>query len=720
MSFNHLVLVGGGHSNVLLIRKWIMKPALMPDCPITIISRDFNLVYSAMYPGVIAGEFKIGESLINIYSLADRAKISFVKDEIRDINFVQKKVLFYKRPFIKYSKLVLNYGSETKIDRQYNDLVSSQIAFTIKPFSKSYKIIKNEDLKNNFNALPFVIIGSGLAAIEIAFALRTRWRNRKLILICNTKKINNNILERLNILNIILKQNIDFNHGKVLLCTGNQCPPWISRNSLKLDEKGRINTNSKLKVYDFPDVFAVGDCAVITKNKRPASGVFAVKVANTLAINLKNEFIGKRLKKWNPQKQGLQIVKVFNNSLETFAVFGKFTFKSSSFFGNFKNYIDKNFVNKFKLEEMKFNRSETDMESIDCRGCAAKISQNILNQSLKDSKLDHFANAPEDAAEVLKTKNKILLQSVDGFPALISDPWLNARITTLHACSDLWACGAKLSSVNTLISLPKVEKGFQNYLFTHILNGINSVVDDLKGEVLGGHTYESRSLNSIPSSLGIDISLTVNGFLSDGHTPWRKSGMKSGDIILMSRPLGVGIFFAAQMRNINLSDDSYQVMSNLLISQQNLIEDIYLLQESFGKNIINACTDITGFGLLGHLKEMVDASNKNLIKKNKKKIKALIDLSLIRAYPQIFELISLGVKSSLFEDNQKIYEQITFNHLEEQSIIFVQEKKTILKSYSERIDLLMDPQTCGPLLITCSPEYEKYLNKNWYRIGEVL
>ena len=174
------------------------------------------------------------------------------------------------------------------------------------------------------------------------------------------------------------------------------------------------------------------------------------------------------------------------------------------------------------------------------------------------------------------------------------------------------------------------------------------------------------------------------------------------------------------MRNINLSDDSYQVMSNLLISQQNLIEDIYLLQESFGKNIIHACTDITGFGLLGHLKEMVDASNKNLIKKNKKKIKALIDLSLIRAYPQIFELISLGVKSSLFEDNQKIYEQITFNHLEEQSIIFVQEKKTILKSYSERIDLLMDPQTCGPLLITCSPEYEKYLNKNWYRIGEVL
>ena len=57
MSFNHLVLVGGGHSNALLMRLWLMKPALIPSCPISIISRDFNLVYSAMFPGVIAGEF---------------------------------------------------------------------------------------------------------------------------------------------------------------------------------------------------------------------------------------------------------------------------------------------------------------------------------------------------------------------------------------------------------------------------------------------------------------------------------------------------------------------------------------------------------------------------------------------------------------------------------------------------------------------------------------
>ena len=720
MSFNHLILIGGGHSNVLLMQKWLMHPSLMPKCPISIISRDFNLVYSAMYPGVIAGEFKLDETLIDIYSLANSLKISFIKDEISDINFFHRKVLFYKRPYIKYSKLVLNFGSETKVEREFNELVRNELAFPIKPFKKSYQIIKSEDIKNNSEELPFVIIGSGLAAIEIAFALRNRWRNRKLILICDPKKVHNQIIEKLKILNIFLRENIDFAHGKVLLCTGNKCPSWLEKNSLKLDEKGRIHTNLRLQVSNFPDVFAVGDCALTTKIRRPASGVYAVRVVNTLAINLKNDFNDKRLKDWYPQKQSLQIVKVFNDSQETFAFFGKLIFKSSSFFGNLKNKIDKNFIKQFKLTEMQIDQSEIHMKNIDCRGCAAKISQNLLNNALKDSKLEQFANNPEDASEVLKLDNKILLQSVDGFPALISDPWLNARITTLHACSDLWACGAKLHSINTSICLPKVEKDFQNYLCTHSLNGINSVVNDLKGLVIGGHTYESRSSSSIPYSLGIDISITVNGLLVEGNKPWQKSGMECGDILLMSRPLGVGIFFAAQMRNMHLSSNAYEIMNNLLISQQNLIEDIYSIQERVGKKIINACTDITGFGFLGHLKEMVEASNDIRIRNNKKKIKALIDLSLLRAYPQIFELISQGVKSSLFKENQKIYDQILSNDLQEQSIGFVQQDKIMSKLFSERIELLLDPQTCGPLLISCHPIYEKYLNKNWYKIGEVI
>ena len=157
---------------------------------------------------------------------------------------------------------------------------------------------------------------------------------------------------------------------------------------------------------------------------------------------------------------------------------------------------------------------------IDCRGCAAKIPQSILNNSLRSAQLENFAISPEDSVEIYKNAQAIILQSVDGFPALISDPWLNSKITVLHACSDLWACGAKLSSVQALISLPKVEKDFQSYLFSHCLKGIKTTVEEQGGELIGGHTFESRSLVDQPYSLGIDISLTVQGVLKNGAKPW--------------------------------------------------------------------------------------------------------------------------------------------------------------------------------------------------------
>ena len=70
MTINHLVLIGGGHTNVLLMRKWLMYPKLMPEIPISIISRDTQLVYSAMFPSVISKAISLDESLIDIRSVS--------------------------------------------------------------------------------------------------------------------------------------------------------------------------------------------------------------------------------------------------------------------------------------------------------------------------------------------------------------------------------------------------------------------------------------------------------------------------------------------------------------------------------------------------------------------------------------------------------------------------------------------------------------------------
>ena len=213
MTFNHLVLIGGGHTNVLLINKWLMCPKLMPEIPVSIISRDSHLVYSAMFPSVISKSISLEESLIDIKSLAKNAKISFIEEEVRDIDFNLKKIILSNRPSMNYSKLVLNYGSQTKIPREFETLVNNKNAFSIKPFLRAYDLIQKEDILDSLKELPFVIVGSGLAAIEVSYALRKRWRNRSLKLLCDSKKINNKILKSLRNSNIDLVENLNFDYG---------------------------------------------------------------------------------------------------------------------------------------------------------------------------------------------------------------------------------------------------------------------------------------------------------------------------------------------------------------------------------------------------------------------------------------------------------------------------------------------------------------------------
>ena len=721
MTFNHLVLIGGGHTNVLLIKKWLMSPKLMPEIPVSIISRDSNLVYSAMFPSVISKSISIEESLIDIKSLAKNAKISFIEEEVKDIDFDSKKIFLSNRPPVDFSKLVLNYGSETRIPREFETLVKNGHAFPIKPFLRAYDSIQKEDIFDSVKELPFVIIGSGLAAIEVSYALRKRWRFRHLKLLCDSKKVNNKILKSLLNSNIEVVDNLDFDYGKILLCTGNESPFWIQKKSLVSDSYGRLFTNQNLQLKSFYGIFAVGDCAVLDSSKRPASGVFAVKVVNTLVHNLKQDIEGRSLKKWFPQRFGLQIVNAFPSYYpKAFAIYRNFVFGPSFLIWFLKHKIDLNFIKKFRSKRLIMVKGGKNVSLNDCRGCAAKIPQVVLNKSLINSNLDSFAFSPEDSVEIYKNDEDTILQSVDGFPALVSDPWLNAKITTLHACSDLWACGAKLSSAQALISLPKVEREFQSYLFSQSLQGIKSTVEDHGGELLGGHTFEARSLVNKPYSLGIDISLTVQGILKNGAKPWLKSGMNDGDILMMSRPLGVGIYFAGQMQNINTLRGSSEIMRNLVKSQQYLIDEIYLFQDQFRESLVNAATDITGYGFIGHLKEMVESSNLYRERNNLEPVKVLLDLFAFKAYPGVFDLIRKDIKSTFFESNKEIFDKIYKGNQQKSIINFLNENSLDQDTFSERISLLLDPQTCGPLLISCNPKYENTLKDKWYKVGEVV
>ena len=132
-----------------------MNPKLKPAGMITLVNKASTTVYSGMFPGVIAGKYKIDEILIDLRKLALKAGVSFVMAEIEGINLKEKKLLLAGRPEIEYSLLSLNIGTKTNINSKLFIRGDKDLAVPIKPFSESYKFIVDQDIQSGFNILTF-------------------------------------------------------------------------------------------------------------------------------------------------------------------------------------------------------------------------------------------------------------------------------------------------------------------------------------------------------------------------------------------------------------------------------------------------------------------------------------------------------------------------------------------------------------------------------------
>jgi len=360
-----------------------------------------------------------------------------------------------------------------------------------------------------------------------------------------------------------------------------------------------------------------------------------------------------------------------------------------------------------------------------CRGCAAKLSDKPLKAALEKADLGELWESPEDSNFLGYLKNgQSLIQSVDGFPALVSDAWLNGRLTALHACSDILASGASVVSAQAIITLPAVSINLQKELLAQSLAGINSALLPQGAKILGGHTLESRKRSPSPISLGVDISLSVNGVVGRQEAPWIKSGLRPGDHILISRALGTGVIFAAAMQGKVASRDLDAALVQMNTSQHRIIDSLLSLQrKESSRQIVHACTDITGFGLLGHLAEMLRSTNHNRSKTKSLPLKISLNLEAIPALDGVFELFKLGFNSTLAPANRNFLNYIKPNYDKHSQIELALEKiKVGSFKYKMFLELLVDPQTCGPIVISCSEEFANNLiiTGPWKVIGKVV
>ncbi len=721
---DHLVLAGGGHTHALVLLRWAMNPKLKPAAMITLVNQASTTIYSGMFPGVVAGKYKIDEILIDLRSLASKAGVSFVKAEIEGIDLKKKKVLLSGRPELEYSLLSLNIGAKTNLSSKSLIRSDKNLVVPIKPFSESLKFIVDQDIhKEDAFSPPFVILGAGFAGIEIAFSLRERWPKRNILLKLKPgRKLANNLLRTIKSLNIeIIKNNLSTPYP-TLICTGNKSFEWIRDSGLPIDEDGRVLTNRTLQVFNYPDLFAVGDCGVIKDNFRPSSGVWAVRSAIPLARNLERRSKNLKLDEWKPQKKAIQILDINSNKKKSkaFISWGGLIIGPYSFLSKLKELIDKKFISKFYLLNDIATEMIPEREMLKCRGCAAKLAFTPLSLAL--NKLDLIESSTDDSIDIgILKSNKTLIQSVDGFPSLISDPWLNGRLLAFHSCSDVWACGGSVISAQSVVNLPSITHKLQQELLFQVLEGINSALTIQGAKLIGGHTLESRKRSEEPLSLGIESSLTVNGVIDDNKYFWSKGGMKKGDQLLISRSLGTGIIFSAFMNgkvNPNVLDS---VLIEMNKSQHDIVKYINQLSSvNPYLKIVNACTDITGFGLLGHLSEMLLSTNRDQLKMNLEPLKIILELDHIPVYDGVKELISKGFQSTLAPSNEIFLQNIGGNKNLRFDLISSDFGSNSF-SYNTMLKILLDPQTCGPLVVSCSSSYsEKLIQQGpWKKIGFV-
>ncbi len=703
-----LLLIGGGHSHLTILKRIGMNP--VPGLAVTLISRDINTPYSGSLPGYISGAYEHDEIHIDLRPLAQFAGARIIQAEIEGIDLDARKIICDSRPDIEFDMLSLNIGSKPDAAKIPG---ADLYAVGVKPigdFLRNWQEIYRsaiDVLGDDPAEFSLAIVGGGPASVELAFAAQHRIHEQlgiksyqssglKIQIITaddgvlkqHNDKVRQYVREELGrrdieILSdhkvkqfqantIICEDRRTIAADRIVFATGASIPDWPGEIGLAIGDDGFIEVNSFLQSTSHEFVFAAGDAATIKGEPRPKSGVYAVRQGKPLAENLIRFATGKKLKAFKPQQHALALINLGNNT--AIASRNKLFFKGRAIW-TLKNKIDVVFIRILStLPEMEVTLDLTaglvdrDTEeqlknhAMRCAGCAAKVSSDVLADVLQDlpphaqADIVKPASQVEDAAVIRLDNGRVLLQSVDQLKAFINDPWLFAKIATNHCLGDIYAMGCFPHSALAIVGLPFASKKIARRELREIMLGCSEALQENDCALIGGHSAETAELQ---------FGLCVNGF-ADEDALLGKDGMQTGDVVILTKPLGTGTLFAADMRYRARHRWIDAALQQMLISNREAAR-------SFVDKQASACTDITGFGLAGHLLEMMKANN----------VEVELRICDLPALDGALNTLGDKIFSSLHLDNKLVQEHI-YNHeaFRDDSIF----------------ELLFDPQTAGGLV----------------------
>ncbi len=715
-----LVLIGGGHAHVYVLKSLAMNPC--EGARVTLIAKDLHTPYSGMLPGLVAGHYSWEETHVDLEPICRSGNFRIIHDEAIGIDHANKRVLMRSgRPGVRFDVCSVDVG----ITPRASDVAgANEHATPVKPifgFNARWEAMLARVLEGG-KKCDVCVVGGGAGGAELALSMRYRMREelkkrgldenlaaftlvtRGKLMPSHAKGVRKTFLKvfdeagvrvieddgvaRAESKTLVLQSGREINADECIWCTQAGAAKWLKDSTdLALDDDGFIAVNATLESTSHQHVFAAGDVANVLKHPRPKAGVFAVRQGPPLDKNIRRALLGKSLVDFTPQKLFLGLITIGGKS--AVLSYGNYAFGGIGPVGErlwrWKDKIDRKWMKMYQempdMKEEAIDASPLALAAgeetiaalravpMRCGGCGAKVGATVLSRVMKrlepiptNKHVEVGIDQPDDAAVVSVPPGMVGVQTVDYFRAFVDDPYIFGQIAAVHALGDCWAMGADPHAALAIATVPYgLEAQVEETLY-QMMAGACSILRDAGCGLAGGHSSE-----------GAELSL---GFSVHGAAPreklMKKGGMKAGHKIILTKPVGTGTLFAADMR----SKAQGRWISNALNSMR---QPSAVAAKTLFDHGATSCTDVTGFGLLGHLVEMCKGSN----------AAAVLDMDAVPILPGALECVESGITSSLQPANVRLSRAVA-------------NPSTV--SGAPKYPLLFDPQTAGGMLASVPSE----------------
>ena len=692
-----VVLLGVGHTNAHVLRAWKMGP--LPGVRLTCVSSFPVVTYSGMLPGVLAGLYPPEQMEIDLVRACAAAGARLIVDEVSGIDHDAQRLLFSDRAPVRFDVLSIGIGSVPTFEGV--EVADASRVLAIKPMqtllARLDARLRADAAAQGSQPVRVVIVGGGAGGVEVALCLPNRVQavlgagtTCAVTIITGDERLVPGSLDgtarrvaataahrgigvvtgrritRIDGSQLTLDDGASVDADVIVWATGAAPPPLLASLGLPTDDRGFLRTTRALQSTSGAPIFIVGDTGAIDGAATSKAGVYAVRQGPVLWDNVQRLLAGRTLRRYTPQRGFLKLLNTGNGR-----AIGEW--KGVSFEGGWawrlKDTIDRRFMRMhqdYTPMPMAPASGVAEAEAMRCMGCGGKVGAGVLSRAL--ARLDIPASehvrvgldAADDAAVVVPPGGRPLTVTVDFFAAPFDDPYAIGRVAALNAASDVFAIGATPFAALAMVTLPVAQERQQEELLYQLLAGSLRELRHMGATLVGGHTIEGPQL-------------TVGFTLLASQTtepPRTKGRLRAGDALVLTKPIGTGILLAAHMRADCRAPWFTGLVRSMLASNAPAAQCL----DDFD---VSGLTDVTGFGLGGHLREMLEASG----------VAARLHAAAMPLLPGVSDLLRAGTESTLAPANRERTGILTLG----------------IPATDARVQALFDPQTCGGLLIGVAP-----------------